>query len=227
MSASPQIAQRRGGDMWRMLRTLAGVSLLSGMLIVLAYETTLPRILANRQRAIEEAVFRVLPGATAKVTYAVEGESLRRAQEGHAGGEKIYAGYDNTGRLVGVAIEGAGQGYQDVIRVLFGYSPDTQCATGFTVIESKETPGLGDKIGFDPAFLANFDGLPLTVNDDVSGLQHDVVGVKHGAKKSAWEIDGVSGATISTRAVGRIVTDSAGRIVPIVLKQVDQIRARE
>ena len=227
MSEQPHTPPKRGGDTWRMLRTLLGVSLLSGMLIVLAYETTLPRILANRQRTIEEAVFRVLPGATTKATYLIEGESLKLVGEGQTPGQKLYAGYDDAGQLIGVAIEGAGQGYQDIIRVLYGYSPDKQCTTGFTVVESKETPGLGDKIGFDPAFLANFDGLTLELNDDRSGLRNVVVGLKHGAKKNPWEIDGISGATISSKAVGRIVNDSASKIAPLLLKNLERIKAKQ
>ncbi len=220
-------AQQPKGDSWRMLRTLAGVSLLSGMLIVFAYETTLPRILANRQRAIEDAVFRVLPGATSRATYLVEGDALRLTEDTTAPGTKLYAGYGGDGKLVGVAIEAAGQGYQDVVRVLYGYSPERQAATGFTVVESKETPRLGDTIGFDPGFLANFDGLDLQVSEDGAVLRNEVVTVKHGAKKEPWEIDGISGATVSSRAVGRIVNDSAKQLVPIILKHRQQLEARQ
>ncbi|MBM3290576.1 MAG: FMN-binding protein [Candidatus Hydrogenedentes bacterium] len=210
-----------------MFRTLGGVSLLSGLLIVLAYETTLPRILENRQRAIEEAVFRVLPGAVARATYAIEGETLRLTDGAPGPGAKLYAGYDADGKLVGVAIEAAGQGYQDVIRVLYGYSIERQATTGFTVVESKETPGLGDKIGFLPAFLANFDGLDLTLGDDRSALKNAVVAVKHGTKKNAWEIDGISGATVSSKAVARIVDESARHLLPIVQKHSQAIEAKQ
>lgn len=220
-------AQQPKGDSWRMLRTLGGVSLLSGMLIVFAYETTLPRILANRRRAIEEAVFRVLPGATSCAVYLVEGDALRLSEDTTGPGAKLYAGYDGDGRLVGVAIEAAGQGYQDVIRVLYGFSPERQAATGFTVLESKETPRLGDKIFFDPNFLSNFDGLDLQLNEDGAMLRNDVVAVKHGAKKNPWEIDGISGATVSSRAVGRIVNDSAKQLAPIILKHRQQLEAKQ
>ena len=35
--------------------------------------------------------------------------------------------------------------------------------------------------------------------------------VKHGSKKNPWEIDAISGATISSRAVGRCSEQRAGR----------------
>ena len=50
----------------------------------------------------------------------------------------------------------AAQGYADVVRVLYGYDPACACIVGMTVLESKETPGLGDKIDTDPDFLLNF-----------------------------------------------------------------------
>jgi electron transport complex protein RnfG len=38
--------------------------------------------------------------------------------------------------------------------LLFGYDPEQQKIVGFYVLESKETPGIGDKIEKDP-FLSN------------------------------------------------------------------------
>ena len=44
-------------------------------------------------------------------------------------------------------------GYQDVIRVLYGYSFAEEAVVGIRVLESKETPGLGTRIETDPDFL--------------------------------------------------------------------------
>ncbi|HRI87520.1 MAG TPA: FMN-binding protein [Candidatus Hydrogenedentes bacterium] len=219
--------QPKSASTWQMLVALGGISLISGVLIVLAYETTLPRILMNRQRAIEEAVFRVLPGSTSRATYAIEGNAVRLLQDATHTGPKIYAGYDDTGALMGIAIEAAGQGYQDVIRVLYGYAPATECSTGFTVIESKETPGLGDKIGLDPRFLANFQGLELRLDESQRSLKNAIVAVKQNSKSNPWEIDGISGATVSSKAVARIVNDSAQEILPIIRQHLRQIETQQ
>ena len=48
--------------------------------------------------------------------------------------------------IVGLAVEAQGMGYQDVIRVIYGYSFEQDAIVGIRVLESKETPGLGDKI---------------------------------------------------------------------------------
>ncbi len=62
----------------------------------------------------------------------------------------------SEGRLVGVAMEAEGKGFQDTIRLIYGYSPDKQQVIGMEVLESKETPGLGDKIIKDEEFLDEF-----------------------------------------------------------------------
>lgn len=208
-----------------MIVTLASVSLISGLLIVMAYEGTLPRITENKRRAIERAVFEVLPGAVTRTNFAESNGALTPIEGENPDGPTLYVGKDADGKLVGVALEASGQGYQDTIRVLYGYSPERAALIGFTVIESRETPGLGDKIAKDPAFLANFDGLVATMNADKSGLEHPIEAVKHGNKTDPWQIDGVSGATISSVAVGRMLNESAGRMIPPIHAHLDDLKA--
>ncbi len=76
----------------------------------------------------------------------------------------VYAGYDENDKLVGVAVEASGQGFADILRILYGYDPDKQKIVGFYVLESKETPGLGDKIEKDLNFLANFKALDVSLS---------------------------------------------------------------
>jgi electron transport complex protein RnfG len=85
----------------------------------------------------------------------------------------------------------------------------------------RETPGLGDRIRSDPEFGANFKGLDAHVE---GGKEvHSIATVKHGTKKNAWEIDAISGATISSRAVGRMLQKSVEKVTPAILKNLDRI----
>ena len=202
-----------------MILTLGGVSILSGLLIVGVFQLTLPRITENKRIALEQAIFEVLPGAVTKQAYAVDGASITPLEEGIKVPTQIYAGYDDAGKLVGVAIEGAAMGYADVIRALYGYSLEKQCAIGMTVLESKETPGLGDKIAKDPDFLANFDGLQMQLNETGNGLTEVVKGKKSGTKENPWEIDGITGATISSVAMGKLINESGQVLVPVLMKE--------
>ena len=53
------------------------------------------------------------------------------------------------------------------------------------VLASKETPGLGDKIEKDAAFLANFEALDVAGAADGQTLQHPIEAVKQRCENSA------------------------------------------
>lgn len=226
MSAAEQVQAAPPASSLKMIRTLGGVALLSGFLIVLAYQVTLPRIMENKRRALERAVFQVIPGAASRATFAQGEDGFTLLEDETVPGVKAYAGYDASGVFLGVALEASAQGYQDVVRILYGYSPETQCVTGMTVLESKETPGLGDKIGKSLEFLANFECLDLRLNEDKSGLAHAVEVVKHGKKTEAWQIDGITGATISSKAVGKMINDSAQARLPFIAQHLDELKVK-
>jgi electron transport complex protein RnfG len=86
------------------------------------------------------------------------------------------------------------------------------------VLESKETPGLGDKIEKDANFLANFGNLDVSLTDDLTQLKNKVVPVNHGTKSNQWEVEGITGATISSRAIGNIIGNSSQHWVPLIYR---------
>ncbi|MDZ7783875.1 MAG: FMN-binding protein [Halioglobus sp.] len=112
----------------------------------------------------------------------------------------LYAGYDADGGLVGVAIEARGMGYQDDIRLLYGDRPDTQRIVGLEVLQSRETPGLGSRIESHASFLESFRSLDVSLAADGATLRHPIVLVDEGDKSRPWEVDGITGATVSARA---------------------------
>jgi electron transport complex protein RnfG len=198
-----------------MYRALVGVGLVCGLLIVTVFLLTGPVIARNEAAALQAAVFQVLPGAVSSRSFALSGDgSLRPAGDGDDPRVIVHAGYDAMGELLGIAIPAQGMGYQDVIRVLYGYSPAQQTIVGMRVLASKETPGLGDKIEKDPAFLANFRQLDVALAPDGQSLAHPIVTVKSGTKTSPWQIDGITGATISSKAIAGILGQSSEYWLP-------------
>jgi len=182
----------------RMLGTLGFAGLCSGLAVVGIFLITQPRIERNRAEALEAAIFRVLQGARSRAAFVVAGERLIRqdAPDETAGQrEVVYAGYDDTGGLLGFAIPAEGPGFQDTIKLLYGYDASTERVVGMEVLESRETPGLGDKIIKDEAFVDNFRNL---------AVDPEVVVVKGGRTRDN-EVDAISGATISSKAVVRII----------------------
>lgn len=223
MSAELQVQQPRTPSAFAMLRTLGGIAMLSGLLVVLIYEYTLPIIAENQRIATERAVFRVIPGAVRKRDFMVTPIGLVPAAGATDEGDRIYAAYDADGKLKGVAFPGAAQGYQDVVKFLFGYDPTCECIIGSKVLKSTETPGLGDKIDFDPEFLKNFEALDARVNATGDALANPIVTVKHGTKANPWQIDAISGATISSAALGRALNASAQRILPLIQRDLGRL----
>jgi electron transport complex protein RnfG len=219
MTTAPASNPGPGTRSWPLYRALVGVGVVCGLLIVSAYVLTGPVIARNEAAALQRAVFQVLPGAVASASFTVGPEGrFRPGGEGDSSGPVVHAAYDAQGALVGIAIEAQGMGYQDVIRILYGYAPQRQAIVGMQVLASKETPGLGDKIEKDPAFAANFTALDVSLAADGQALRQPIEAVKHGSKSAPSQIDGITGATISSKAVAAILRQSSAQWVPLVYR---------
>ncbi|MBI5263342.1 MAG: FMN-binding protein [Bradyrhizobium sp.] len=209
-----------------LLRTLSVVSAICGLIIVASYLTTLDRAKANRRLAAERAVFKVLPSAkSVKEYWALPSSEITLAggSDPPAGALRFYAAYDAEGKLAGIAAEGAAKGYADTVRVMFGYSKGCDCIVGIGVVSMRETPGIGDRILTDKGFLANFKALDVRLKEDLSALVNEVKVVKHGTKTQAWQIDAISGATVTSRAVGKGINDAAQLLLPRLVPKLDKL----
>ncbi|MEH6627260.1 MAG: FMN-binding protein [Motiliproteus sp.] len=205
---------------WPMYQALVGVGIVCALLIVSAFLLTLPAIQQNRAEALERAIFNALPEARIKRAFALmENDHFVTPVPDDYRGEVIYAGFDANHRLVGLAMEAQGMGYQDRIRMLYGYAPDRQAIVGMQVLDSRETPGLGDKIEKDSAFRRNFMQLDVSLNAAGSQVKNPIVAVKSGSKTEPWQVEGITGATVSSKAVARILAADTGRWVPLVQRQ--------
>lgn len=182
----------------RLVGTLAVAGAVAGLAIVLVFQWARPRIEANKARELAEAVHEVLGGPARYETVFLDGDHFTAEPAADTTElDRIYVGYDASGTPRGVAVEAAAGGFQDIIDLLFGYDPSTGDVIGMKVLDSKETPGLGDKITRDSTFIGEFDqvGTPLVgVKKDRAKGEHD-------------EVVMITGATISSRAVIKIIND--------------------
>jgi electron transport complex protein RnfG len=185
----------------RVALTLTLAALVSGLAIAGAYRATLPAIRANQAAALERAVFEVLPGAERMERLEWRDGALAAAGDGAGGGgPAVYAGYGAGGERIGYAVPGEGAGFQDTIRLLFGYRPERRRIVGLAILESRETPGLGDRIYKDPLFVAEFADLAVEPR----------VELVKGSGEAPNQVDAITGATISSRAVVDIVNAAGG-----------------
>jgi len=178
--------------------TLTVAGAFAGLLLVLVNSWAEPKIAAHRAEVLREAIHEVLGAPEHYETlFLVDGvftADLPTTVDS-TGLDRVFVGYDASGRSVGYAIAGGEPGFQDVIRLLFAFDPASGRVRGMKVLESKETPGLGDKIEKDTAFVAEF-----------SDPTPPLVGVKVGrGTGDAHEVDMITGATISSRTVIRII----------------------
>lgn len=210
-----------------MIRTLGLVSVVCGVIIVGVYQFTLQAVNDNKKLALERQVFKVIPSAKKVVTYFANQSGITPAQGQDlppAGAVTFYAVYDEANKLAGIAAEASSAGYADQVRVLYGYDVDKQAITGIGVISMRETPGIGDKIITDQDFLKNFQALDVRLNAEQSALANEVKTVKHGTKQNPWQIDAIAGATVTSKAVGRGINESAQHLLPKLLPHLDKLR---
>ena len=210
---APDPLQRKKTSAWEMYRSIVGIGAFCALLIVSVYQGTAGRIADNKARFLSNAVAEVLPAAksTVEVTLDADGTLVAATKPADL---PVFLGYGEGGELVGAVITAQAMGYADNITVLYSYSFDLEAIVGFKVLESKETPGLGDKVEIEPHFLANFEALDARLDDDGTTLVNAIVTVKQGEKTEPWQLDGITGATITSDAIGVILNQGSGYWLP-------------
>ena len=187
----------------RLLATLAIAGAASGLLVVLVYRITLPAIQLYAGQQVEQAVREVLKApARWDTLYLVEDALVSIPPEGVDKGElpKAFLGRDAAGKRTGVAVTAREPGFQEELLLMIGFEPASGALTGIKVLEQKETPGLGDKIVTDSSFGNQFPG-------QVPPLRR--VRALTGGDRS--EVQTITGATISSRAVIRMINNAVAR----------------
>lgn len=111
--------------------------------------------------------------------------------------QEFYIGKDETGKVLAYALKGSDNGgYGGLIELMIGFSPDGKIVT-YKALQSSETPGLGTKLSsaeFSSQFSGKFASKPLKVTKD------------------GGEIEAITSATITSRAVCRAISSAAGKL---------------
>lgn len=164
---------------------LLAITAATGLILGAVHGITLEPIRATQERQRQEAFRATLPGTQTFVPLQVpEGSAVREVQEGRTGGAV-------TGHVFTVAPKG----YAGPVVFVVGISRDG-VIRGIRILNQSETPGLGANAG-EPAFSGQFEGKraePLTV-------------VKT-PPTNPQDIQAISGATITSRAIAGGVNDA-------------------
>lgn len=191
--------------MRKMIIVLTAVMVLSGLVLATTYSGLSPRIEANRVAALNRSlasIFEDAAGEAAQLDF----------EELDTDGPTIYRGATADGALLGYAVRVETQGYGGTITLLAGLSEDLETIIGIEVVEQVETPGLGGNIT-TAEFKRQFAGLeadePVTY---VKNIEPD---------KDANEIQAISGATITSRAVTSGINATLDEAIDIIERQAD------
>lgn len=204
----PSLPQAAEVSTAKLIFTLAFAGVMAGVLLVFAFHETLPQIEAHKAAVLRAAIGEVLKSPARYETLYVLPSGLAAQLPSGAREkdfEKIFYGFDAQSAPIGFAIVAAGPGFQDQIKLIFGFDPRSQHLLGIKILESKETPGLGDKIEKDSAFVSQFFDMALPL-----------IGVKKGKKTEKNEVEMITGATISSRAVVRNIDQTLQRMQPLI-----------
>ena len=183
----------------RLIITLGLAGLISGVILVFVDQFTAPIIAANKARELRLAVIKVVPNSSyLQELHYKDGKLVKVGEEGAEPGQILYGAYADDGGFMGYAIVGSGNGFQDTIRLLYGYDPVDRAVVGMHILESKETPGLGDKIYKDPKFVSQFSHIDVD----------RVIELVKGGRTEDNQVDAITGATISSEAVVKIINSA-------------------
>lgn len=161
---------------------LGVICLIATLVLAVVYEITKPKIEAQRRAEEEAALKVVMPGAD-----SFEAKSLEEIE---------YFDALKDGELAGYCLKVTGSGYGGYMHMIVGLDK-SGTIKGVQIISDQETPGLGTKIKEvrsgekEPYFLRQFKGKDATTVE---------------IRKN---IDAITGATISSKAVTDAVRKSA------------------
>jgi len=209
---TPPSTPAKAPGVLRAQAVLVGIALVAGLAIATVHELTRPMVQAQRGDLLGDAALDVLPGAVNYRAYARRSDGSLAALRSTEGAE-LFLGLDAGGKAVGVAIAGSGMGYQDTIRLVFGLDPAQGRLLGMRVVASRETPGLGSLIVDDAGFVGGFSQVVLRFDGEGDLLP---LRIREKPRYEQGEIDAITGATVSVRAVARIINGSLTEWLPLL-----------
>ncbi len=157
------------------------IAILSGLALAVVNNATADRIKLVVEKELNNALSLVMPGFDNQP--ALEKIEKDRGREGRV----VFYPAKKGGHLLGYAVESTVfTGYSGELVVIYGVSVDGVVGR-VKVLRHNETPGLGSKAGLS-TFLDQFE------KSSLASFQYKV-------KKDGGQVDAVTGATISSRAV--------------------------
>ncbi|TFG99648.1 MAG: RnfABCDGE type electron transport complex subunit G [Calditrichales bacterium] len=189
----------------KMIIVLTVISMVAGGILSSWDNITRPKIEAYKLQELKKAIAEVLP-------------AHEQYDEIKSDGMILYVGKNsNQTNPVGVAFEAVGNGFQGKISIMVGIDTAFSQINGIKILEQIETPGLGTKIVEDPTNKSDRFWFPNQFKQLKTDPQIDVV--KNIKPTKPTEIQAITGATISSKAVATILNDQIRKAKSIYQSQ--------
>ena len=177
------------------------------------------RIQTNQQVKLQRIILKVLgmpvneKAPNREVIQAFE----KRVKPVEVKGQTLYIGYAEDGRkITGYAFPVSGAGFWGPVYGMVSVDPEASRILGIAFYRHSETPGLGARIT-EPWFTKQFAGLPVF---PVEGDKKIFYLKPAGPGKGPNELDAITGATGTSRAVETFVNRDLDRFLRETWKQV-------
>lgn len=182
----------------KLIAVLTVVSLIAGATLAFTYETTMPRIRVNEAKARQKALKEVIPATVKFTTLTLKVQLTGATGKAETKEFEVYQCLDASSQVAGLAYVAQPAGFADAIQVMVGLDPVARKVLAIQVLDQKETPGLGVKVR-EEKYTRQFKGKSL---EDAFT-----------AARSGGDIQAVTGATISSKAVARGVKETAEAVL--------------
>lgn len=186
-----------GKDIVKVTINLVVVYLIGGLILSFVYAKASPVIYKNNEEAKKQALKKLMPDA----------DDIRKVgdwtpHEKHA----EYFTAKKGGQVIGYIVQSFGKGYSSYIDTLIAVNSDFKVQK-ISILHHAETPGLGDEIE-SPSFQDQFKG-------------KDLLHLKVVKTETKDDIQAISGATISSRAV---TEDAVKNGVDFLMKKMQEVK---
>ena len=129
----------------------------------------------------------------------------------------VYLKKEN-GQIDGYAIPISGKGLWSTLYGFFAIEPDGRTVKGITFYKHKETPGLGGEVDKE-WFQNNFIGKKFVdQNDNLVGIKVLKGKVDRNSSTAYYKVDGISGATITSKGLEKFLLDDLKKYDPFFQK---------
>jgi electron transport complex protein RnfG len=168
-----------------MVVVLVLVALITGGLLAYVNQVTAGPIKAQADKALSDGIKVVMGGKDIKVA---ANDTIKRIIDNKSFTFVVHKVNDMNGTSLGAAVESTTQGFGGDLKILVGFDVKGD-VLGYTILQSSETPGLGQKAG---------DWFQKTGKGSIIGMNPSKDNMT--VKKDGGDVDAITASTITSRA---------------------------